>query len=69
MEAAADAVSAIIFYDAKSMLVGDRLNGATDVRKTSFWHFRRLNSLFQTKFGDIYKFLRQRTDVSDAEHG
>ena len=69
VEAAADAVSAVVFDDAESVFVGDVLDGTADVVPVSALFACSADAFFHAELGGIDKFTGNVRDLADAEHG
>ena len=69
VEAAADAVSAVVFDDAESVFVGDVLDGTADVVPVSALFAGGTDAFFHAELGGIDEFTGNVGDLADAEHG
>ena len=68
VEAATDAVSAVVFDDAESVFVGDVLDGTADVVPVSALFACSADAFFHAELGGIDKFAGDVRDFADAEH-
>ena len=68
VEAAADAVTAVVFNDAKAVFVGDILDGAADVVPVGASFTCSADAFFHAELGGIDKFAGDVRDFADAEH-
>ena len=69
VEAAADAVSAVIFDDAEAVFVGDVLNRAANVVPVSARFACSTDAFFHAELGGIDKFTGNIRNLAHAEHG
>ena len=69
VEAATDAVTAVVFDNAKAVLVGDVLDGATDVVPVGASFTCSADAFFHAELGGIDEFTGNVRDLADAEHG
>ena len=69
VEAAADAVSAVVFDDAEAVFVGDVLDGAADVVPVGALFAGGADAFFHAELGGIDEFAGDVRDLADAEHG
>ena len=69
VEAAADAVSAVVFDDAETVFVGDVLDGATDIVPVGAGFAGGADAFFHAELGGIDEFAGDVRDLADAEHG
>ncbi len=68
VEAAADAVSAVVFNDTKAVFVGDVLDGTADVVPVSALFACSTDAFFHAELGGIDEFASDVRDFADAEH-
>ena len=68
VEAAADAVSAVVFDDAEPVFVGDVLDGTADVVPVSALFACSADAFFHAELGGIDEFAGDVRDFADAEH-
>ena len=69
MEAAANAVTAVVFDDTKAVFVGDVLDGTADVVPVSALFACSADAFFHAELGGIDEFASDIRDFADAEHG
>ena len=69
VEAAADAVTAVVFDDAEAVFVGDVLDGAADVVPVGALFAGGADAFFHAELGGIDEFTGDVRDLADAEHG
>lgn len=69
VEAATNAVTAVVFDNAKAVFVGDVLDGAADVVPVGASFTCSADAFFHAELGGVYKFTGNVRDFADAEHG
>ena len=69
VEAPADAVAAVVFHHAETVLVGNVLDGATDVAETGPGFAGGADALFHAELGGVHQLLGEAGDLAYAEHG
>ena len=68
VEAATDAVTAVVFDNAKAVFVGDVLDGASDVVPVGAFFACSADAFFHAELGGIDEFTGDVRDFADAEH-
>ncbi len=69
VEAATDAVTAVVFDNAEAVFVGDVLDGAADVVPVCASFACSADAFFHAELGGIDEFAGNVRDLADAEHG
>jgi len=69
VEAATDAVAAVVFDDAEAVFVGDVLDGAADVVPVGALFSSSADAFFHAELGGVDEFAGNVRDLADAEHG
>ncbi len=69
VEAATDAVTAVVFDNAKAMFVGDVLDGAADVVPVGASFASSADAFFHAELGGVHEFTGDVGDLTNAEHG
>ena len=69
VEAATDAMTAVVFDNAKAVFVGDVLDSAANVVPVSALFACSADAFFHAELGGIDEFASDVRDFADAEHG
>ena len=69
VEAATDAVTAVVFDNAEAVFVGDVLDGAADIVPVCASFASSADAFFHAELGGVHKFAGNVRDLADAEHG
>ena len=69
VEAATDAVTAVVFDNAEAVFVGDVLDGAADIVPVCASFASSADAFFHAELGGVHKFAGDVRDLADAEHG